>query len=197
VAAQRLRFLTALFGSNPDKRNVLARLLNPGDLPGSGWKAMSQRTWPTGDKGPATEWGERARALGGLTAWRSFQNRSVRQWLWLQVAPLATVSDANAEFDLIKERGLRNQGARVKVESERDIPVEPFAGASKIWAHEQRISGLAGAGVNKLLVAVVGSNVIVVCSSGAPVVNWQAMSGLAAKQSQRVPPPLHLKQHQD
>jgi hypothetical protein len=194
VVVERLGFITARFGRNPAKRDALARLLRAGDLPGGGWRPMSQRTWPTGAKGPATEWGARARAAGSRTAWRSFQNRSVRQWLWLQTVPLASIQDAHAEFEQIRERGLRNQGARVRVQREQDVAVDPFPGASKIWAHEQHIVGLAGPGVNKLLAVTVGSNVVVVCSSGAAVVSWQAMAGLAAMQAQRVPPPAHLEQ---
>jgi hypothetical protein len=193
VVVERLGFLTARLGRSPAKRDALARLLRAGDLPGAGWKPMSQRTWPTGAKGPRTEWAARARAAGSLTVWRSFQNRSVRQWLWLQIVPLLSIADAHAEFKQIRERGLRHQGARVRVQSEKDVAIDPFPGASKIWAHEQQIVGLAGPGVNKLLVVAVGSNVIVACSSGAPVVNWQAMAGLAAKQAQRVPPPEHLR----
>lgn len=195
MVVERLGFLTSRLGRSPAKRDALARLLRAGDLPGAGWKPMSQRTWPTGAKGPDTEWGARARAAGSLTAWRSFQNRSVRQWLWLQMAPLVSIQDAHAEFEQIKERGLRHQGARVKVRSERDVMVEPFAGSSKIWAFEQRITGLGGPGENKLLVAAVNSTVIVVCSTGAPVVNWQSMAALAAKLGQRVPLTDQIKQN--
>ncbi len=196
MVVERLGFITTWFGRSPDKRDALARLLRGGDLPGSGWRLMSQRTWRTGSKGPDTEWGARARAAGSLTAWRSFQNRGVRQWVWLQMVPLTSVADAHAEFDLLKERGLRHQGARVRVLSERDVLIEPFAGSSRTWGYEQRITGLAGPGENKLLVAAVGSNVIVLCSSGAPVINWQSLAALAAKLGQRVPTPAHLKQNQ-
>ena len=67
------------------------------------------------------------------------------------------------------------------------MAVDLFPGATRIWAHEQATSGLTGQGSNKLLAAVVSSTVLVICSSGAPVVTWNAMAGLAAKLGQRVP----------
>lgn len=168
------------------KRDALARLLTGADLPGSGWRKMSEKTWPAGTKGPATEWGRRAREAGSLTAFRSLQNRAVRQWVWTQMTPLVSMEDAHAEFEQIKERGLRTQGA-VRVHSEKDVAVDAFAGSTRIWAHEQRVTGLFGNGTNKLLAAVVGTSVIVVCASGTEIITWNAMTGLAVKLGQRVP----------
>ncbi|HEY4459158.1 MAG TPA: hypothetical protein VGN81_32895 [Pseudonocardiaceae bacterium] len=183
---ERLSSMANLFGSSPERRDALARLLTPADLPGSGWRKMSDKTWRTGTKGEKTEWALRAGEAGSLTAFRSIQNRGVRQWMWSQMTPLVSVTDALAEFERIKDRGVSNRGA-VRVQSEKDVAVDLFSGASRIWAHEQSTTGLAGPGSNKLLAAVVASSVIVVCTSGAPVVTWTTMAGLAAKLGQRVP----------
>ena len=186
MVVERLGAIANLFGSSPAKRDALARLLTSADLPGSGWRRMSEKTWRTGAKGPETEWARRAREAGSLTAFRSLQNRAVRQWIWTQMTPLVSMEDAHAEFEQIRERGLRTQGA-VKVHSEKDVAVDLFAGSTRIWAHEQRVTGLFGNGTNKLLAAVVGTSVIVVCSSGTEVITWNAMAGLAIKLGQRVP----------
>jgi hypothetical protein len=186
VVLERLSSIANLFGSSPERRDALARLLTPTDLPGSGWRKMSDKTWRTGAKGEQTEWALRAGEAGSLTAFRSIQNRGVRQWMWSQMTPLVSVPDAHAEFERIKDRGVSNRGA-VRVQNEKDVAVDPFLGATRIWAHEQSTVGLAGPGSNKLLAAVVASSVIVVCTSGAPVLNWTTMAGLAAKLGQRVP----------
>ncbi|HEV3361835.1 MAG TPA: hypothetical protein VG247_33910 [Pseudonocardiaceae bacterium] len=185
MVVERLGTIANLW-SSPARRDALARLLTSADLPGSGWRKMSEKTWPTGAKGPATEWSERARAAGSLTAFRSLQNRGVRQWIWTQMTPLVSMADAHAELERMRERGLRTQGA-VRVHSEKDVAVDLFAGSTRIWAHEQRVTGLFGNGTNKLLAAVVGTSVIVVSSSGTEVITWSAMAGLAVKLGQRVP----------
>lgn len=186
VVVERLAAIGNLFGSSPEKRDALARLLTIADLPGSGWRKMSEKTWRTGSKGEHTEWADRAREAGSLTAFRSMQNRGVRQWVWSQMTPLVSVQDAHAEFDRIKERGVRNAGV-VRVREEKDVAVDLFSGATRIWAHEQTTTGLAGTGSNKLLAVVVATSVIVVCSSGSPVITWSTMAGLAMKLGQRVP----------
>jgi hypothetical protein len=186
VVVERLGALANLFGSSPEKRDALARLLTSTDLPGSGWRRMSEKTWRTGAKGELTEWGRRAGEAGSLTAFRSLQNRSVRQWVWSQMTPLVSVTDAHAEFERIKERGVSTGGA-VRVHEEKDVAVDLFSGATRIWAHEQTVTGLFGQGSNKLLAAVMASSVIVICSSGAPVITWNAMAGFAVKLGQRVP----------
>jgi hypothetical protein len=186
VVLERLSSIADLFGSSPERREALARLLTPFDLPGSGWRKMSEKTWRTGAKGEKTEWALRAGEAGSLTAFRSLQNRGVRQWMWSQMTPLVSVTDAHAELERIKDRGVSNRGA-VRVRSEHDVAVDLFSGATRIWAHEQNTVGLAGPGSNKLLAAVVATSVIVVCTSGAPVINWNTMAGLAAKLGQRVP----------
>jgi hypothetical protein len=175
-----------LFGSSPEKRDALARLLTVADLPGNGWRKMSEKTWRTGHKGEKTEWARRASEAGSLTAFRSLQHRGVRQWVWSQMTPLVSVEDAHLEFERIKERGVHNSGA-VRVRDEKEVAVDLFPGASRIWAHEQTTMGLIGQGSNKLLAAAVGNSVIVVCSSGSPVVTWTTMAGLAGKLGQRVP----------
>jgi hypothetical protein len=186
VVVERLSALANLFGSSPEKRDALARLLTTSDLPGSGWRRISEKTWRTGSKGERTEWAERAGAAGSLTAFRSMQNRGVRQWVWSQMTPLVSITDAHAEFERIKERGV-STGASVRVHGEQDVAVDLFSGSTRIWAHEQTVTGLFGQGSNKLIAAVVASSVIVICSSGAPVITWNTMAGLAAKLSQRVP----------
>lgn len=186
MVVERLASIANLFGSSPERRDALARLLTPADLPGSGWRKMSDKTWRTGTKGEKTEWALRAGEAGSLTAFRSIQNRGVRQWMWSQMTPLVSVTDAHAEFERIKDRGVSNRGA-VRVHNEKDVAVDLFVGASRIWAHEQNTTGLTGQGSNKLLAAVVASSLIVVCTSGAPIITWNAMSGLAVKLGQRVP----------
>jgi hypothetical protein len=71
-----------------------AHLLEPGriliglaGLP-PGWTMLDQRRWRTGQRSDQP-WAARARALGSVTAWRSFAHEGRNRWLWAQATPLA------------------------------------------------------------------------------------------------------------
>lgn len=172
----------AQLAPKPGARRVLERVVTVHDLPGDGWRVMDERTWRTGVSGQATEWGRRARAVGSVTAWRSFE-LAARQWCWVQVAPLASESDALAAIEGVGDRLLGNLRGKAAVVRERDVQVDPFPGASRVWAHEQHTSGPTGPGVSKMLAAAAGTHLIVVCASGSPEWEWEAVSGLGRRQA--------------
>lgn len=181
-----MQFVAAQLGRKAGAGEALARLLSGSDLPGGPWRLMDQRTWRTGVVGPTTAWGERARQAGSVTAWRSLRHETAPRWVWIQVMPMASEEDAGAALAGIGERGLANLGSRVRLMSQRDVPVEPFAGASAVWAREQHNEGRDGPGTVPMLAGAVRHWLVLVCLSGSPVWDWQSASELAAHQAARL-----------
>jgi hypothetical protein len=186
MVMRRIQFVTAQLGRKSGKDEVLAGLLRAGDLPDGPWRVMDQRTWRTGVMGSATAWGERARQAGSVTGWRSFAHQTAPRWAWIQVMPLASADDAGAALSVIGKRGLANLRSGVQLVSERDVPVEPFPGASAVWAREQHTTGKDGPGVVLMLAGAVSRWLVIVCLSGSPAWDWSSASELAALQAARL-----------
>ena len=178
--------MTAQLGRKARKSEALASLLSGSDLPDGPWRVMDQRTWRTGEVGPATAWGERARQAGSVTAWRSFSHQTAPRWAWIQVIPMASEEDAGAALAGVGERALANLKSGVQLVSQRDVPVEPFAGARTVWAREQHTEGGDGPGVVLMLAGAVSHWLVIVSLSGSPVQGWQSASELAALQAARL-----------
>ena len=187
VVLRRLGFVVAQLAPKPGARRALARVVSEYDLPGSGWRVIDERTWRTGVCGRATDWGRRARAIGSVTAWRSFDLEAQR-WCWVQVVPLASEPDALAAVEGVGDRTLGNLRSEVTVISEQDVEISLFPGAGSVWAREQHTSGPTGAGVAKTLAAATGLHLIVVCASGSPEWEWDAVTGLARRQAALLAP---------
>lgn len=175
----------AQLGPKPGARRALARVVTVNDLPGDGWRMQDERTWRTGASRPATEWGQRARAAGSVTAWRSFA-LVARRWCWVQVVPLASELDAVEALDGVEDRLLNNLRGKVTVSREHDVQIEPFPGADRVWAHEQHTDGPTGAGVARMLAATTGPYVVVVAGSGSPEWDWYEVSELGRRQAARL-----------
>jgi hypothetical protein len=187
VDFRRAQFGAAQLGRKAGKRDVLGLLLGAGDLPGGKWQVLDQRTWRTGLIGPPSPWGERARKVGSVTGWRSFRHESGARFAWIQIAPLVSPADARESLAGIGERGLANLGASVRLISEHDVRLEPFTGASAVWAREQHTEGRNGSALALLLAGAVRHWLMVIALSGSPSWDWQAASDLAALQAARMP----------
>ncbi len=187
MVMRRVQFVTAQLGRKAGKDEVLARMLSADNLPDGPWRMLDQRTWRTGVMGPVTEWGERARQAGSLTGWRSFSHRATPRGAWIQLVPLASADDADAAVAVIGGPGLSNLRSGVQLVSEQDVPLEPFTGASAVWAREQHTAGKDGPGVVLMLAGAVNHWLVIVCLSGTPAWDWSSASGLAALQAARLP----------
>lgn len=184
---RQAQFAVAQILSRPGRQAALSRLLDSHDLPGA-WQAADERTWLTGRLGPPTPWGRRASAAGSVTAWRSFRAESGR-WAWVQVMPMTSEQDARQALRDVGGRMLANPRAEVRIVSEHDVELAPFAGASSVWAHEQHTRPVVKRGddgVNLLLAAAVGPYVTVLDLSGTPTWDWGSASDLAARQAARL-----------
>ncbi|MBY8882288.1 hypothetical protein [Actinacidiphila acidipaludis] len=187
---QQVRFAYAQLAARSSKEAAMSRVLTAAELDGA-WQTLDQRAWLTGHGGPATDWGRRAREGGSVTAWRSFHDGAGR-WVWVQVVPLASAEDAASALAEVGKRSLANPRSEVRVVLEQNVPLEPFPGASAVWAHEQHTRPLAKPGpdgVSLLLAAAVGHHVIVLALSGTPAWDWEAASALAARQAARLTVP--------
>ncbi|HET6353112.1 hypothetical protein [Streptomyces sp.] len=184
---QHLRVALARYKAGKGHEALLSLLLTRDDLPGE-WTVVDERTWLTGQAGPSTPWAERARKKGSVTAWRSFHDGHDR-WAWIQIVPLASESDARMALREAGERLLSNPRAAIRVVDEQDVEVEPFAGATVVWAREQRAQHVATgnfAGLTLLLAGVVGPNLVVLSLSGTPAWDWELASALAERQAARL-----------
>jgi hypothetical protein len=183
---RRLQFVAAQLGPKAGKKDVLARLLVAADLPHGPWQTLDQRTWRTGTIGSPTPWGDRAGQAGSVTAWRSFRDAEARRWAWIQIAPLASESDAESALSGLGDRGLTNLGSRVRLVSQADVSLPPFEGASAVWACEQRTEGNGGDGLILMLAGAVGRWLAVICLSGSPAWDWPSAAALGARQAGRL-----------
>jgi hypothetical protein len=182
---QRLRFVKAQLGRKPGGGDLLRRLLSDDDLPGETWGMVDERTWRTGVTA-STPWGDRAREAGSVSAWRSFLDQAKRREVWLEVMPLASAADARTALRGIGDLTLRNLRATVRVVDESDIDIEPFVGASAVWAHEYHTVGPGGHAASLMLAGAVENFVVIVCASGQPGWDWPSVSDLAALQAPRL-----------
>ncbi|MFB7359005.1 hypothetical protein [Streptomyces gardneri] len=181
---QHFRLALARFAAGTGHKAVLSRLLTDQDLPGR-WKTVDERTWLTGRAGVSTPWADRARENGSVTAWRSFHDGRDR-WAWIQVVPLASESDAHQALSEAGDRLLSNPRAAVGVVHERDVGAKPFAGATAVWAREQRAEHVATGeftGLTLLLAGVVRTHLVVFSLSGTPAWDWDEASAIAGRQA--------------
>lgn len=186
MVLRRVQFVKAQLGHKAGKGEALARVLSESDMPEGPWRVLDQRTWRTGEIGPATAWGDRARQAGSVTAWRSFRHVTGSRGAWIQVMPMASEADAGAVLAGLGERLLANLRSRGRLVSQRDVPMEPFAGASAVWAREQHTESRDGPGVVLMLAGAVSHWLVIVCLSGSPAWDWQSAQELAALQAARL-----------
>jgi hypothetical protein len=141
---RRLRFGFAQLGPKPGGKVVLAKLLTSEELPGSGWRKLDERTWRTGEIEKDAGWAVRARDIGSITAWRSFEQKSDFCWIWVQAVPLATAHDVGEAMATIPQRMLRNLHAEVKVTASEDVTLADALVAGPTWTHRRKTVGPMG-----------------------------------------------------
>jgi len=81
---------------------------------------------------------------------------------------------------------LRNLRATARLVSEKDVGIEPFASAGKVWSHGYHTDGPDGPGTTLMLARAVGDFVVVVSASGQPAWDWTSVSDLGASQARRL-----------
>jgi hypothetical protein len=158
-------------------------LLDVPDL-SPGWKVLDQRRWRTGQT-PA-DWSRRAKQLGGVTAWRSFESPAEARWLWVQAVPLASETDVEAALDEIWTRTLKNLRAKVRLVGEREGPQLNGVGSAN-RALEQTTEGPFGPGVVRLAAWGHRGVLSVMCASAKrDTAPWSNLETLASKQNRKI-----------
>jgi hypothetical protein len=182
---QRLRFAIAQIGVPRSSKlpEPFPMLLDLADLP-AGWKVLDQRRWRTGLT--QSPWSQRARRLGGVTAWRSFESTSEDRWLWTEAVPLASESDVKDAMEDLWARTLKNLRAKVRLVSEREGPtLDRLATAHRTL--EQATEGPFGPGVVRLAAWSYRDVLNVMCASAKhDTATWNDLQDLASKQNQRI-----------
>jgi hypothetical protein len=182
---QRLRWAIAQIGvpRSSELPEPLPMLLDLADLP-AGWKVLDQRRWRTGLT--PMPWSQRAKQLGGVTAWRSFESTSEGKGLWTEAMPLASESDINDALEEIWARTLKNLRAKVRLVSEREGPTLDKLGTANRTL-EQATEGHFGPGIVRLAAWGYRDVLNVICASAKQdTATWKNLQDLASKQNQRI-----------
>ena len=182
---QRLRFAISQLGVPRSSKlpEPLPMLISLDDLPAS-WKVMDQRRWRTGLT--ATPWSQRARQLGGVTAWRSFESTVEGRWLWTEAIPLASDSDANDALVEVWAHTLKNLRAKVRLVGEHEGPQFTTLGSVNRTI-EQTTEGPHGHGVVRLAAWSHRGVLSALCASAKQdATSWSELEVLASKQDRRI-----------
>jgi hypothetical protein len=168
VKVRNGRWLYAKLGQKVEPtRRSLAMLPAASDLPGDGWTLLDEATWRTGRLGKATEWGIRARALGSVTAIRSFEQKTEsRRGLWAEVMPLASEDDAAEALNDLPNRFVRNPRSKVTFTTEHQASGVMVPGTASTWAYERNGTSAAGDSAERIVAGTVGRIQFVVDVSG-------------------------------
>ena len=180
---RRLRFGVGQLLVRPSRHLLEPRdvILSLGDLP-PGWRALDQRRWRTGISDQP--WAQRARQLGSVTAWRSFESPAERQWLWVQASPFANEEDAAAALSAWSQHTLRNLNAQVTVTAAEPGPDIVLPG-SRVTTLQQSIQGRGSDGIVRYLLWLRANVFSAMCASGESW-TWPALRDLAATQNDRI-----------
>ncbi len=173
--------MAASLGRKPGVEEIISVFPDASCLPGAGWRVLDERTWLTGIDNHA-DWARRAQELGSITAWRSFEDKRRQQWVWVQVVPLATATDAELALDAAPEKFLRNLRAKVTVVSEGDVDPPGVEGATRVWAHAQQTASRSGQGQALTLAFTADRHLgVVTWSSNVGQASWDDVTAVAAE----------------
>lgn len=91
------RYLLCQLGSPKSRNLTISSLLGPADLPESGWRIFSEKSWRTGRMGEASERRLRARRAGTFSALRSLEHPATMKLILVRAVPMASEADAILE----------------------------------------------------------------------------------------------------
>jgi hypothetical protein len=173
-------------GGATETARSLALLLEAGQLPGTGWHVVQERSWVTGELDPESEKSRRARDAGVVTAWRSFEEAVTGRSAWVEVVPYATAEDAELSLRQAPRFfvGTEDPEAQVVVEGvvDRLLPGVPNA-----WIYEKSVTELDGLRLTRYVAGTIGPVLFITSVSGGAE-DWRLddLLALAAAQAIRV-----------
>jgi hypothetical protein len=187
--SKRLHSAFSQIGAKPNKKQSLARLLGPAELPGAPWRILDERTWRAGEFGSAP-WQVGARAAKSIVAWRSFTrpDEPDSAALWIEIVPLATPDDAREALASLPRFFLKNARDEVELLSEREVEGPTIAGADSQWCLEQ-VTRKKGCDTTscKFAGGTVGACVFVLmCAGLGSGWTWEDVAALASTQADKL-----------
>jgi len=139
------RFLIAQFGKPSERKKARSVIVETDELPGNGWKLLSERLWRSGVIGAKSSdpVAQRSRQAGGFAAWRSFGLEYPPRGLWAEVIPYGTIADAEAAVPNMRSMVKKNPHFDGWVAGERTVEGIASTGATRLMVSEQFIEGTA------------------------------------------------------
>jgi hypothetical protein len=145
-------------------------LLTPDVLPGSGWRVVEERSWPTGQLDPTGETSRRALEAGGITAWRKLA-RAGRDQAWVEVVPYASAGDAQVALRRLPTFFVGVVPPGETAVEEQVVVDRPVDGLADPWILDKTTSGDAGLRRARTVAGAVGPELVLACLAG-PVDRW-------------------------
>ena len=183
-----LQFGIAQIGSKAARAIPRSMLLERNELPGDTWKMRDQRSFRIGIFGDKNEVAQRARRAGRFFAIRSFEQDVSERWLWVEVIPYTSSSDAESRVPHLRDTLIPNSLARVRVTRERDVdPLKVPDVADYPFAFEQLTHGELGPGTSRYLGGRVENVIFVIaCSGSGEGWTWTEVASIASLQKIKV-----------
>jgi hypothetical protein len=184
---KRVRFGAAQLGRKSGKEQSLAMLVDSTELPGRSWRMLDERTWRTGVIGSSEEEATRAREIGSVTAWRSYENIEYSWSLWMQVIPFVNVEDAMKAVPKVAENLLKNNRSQVVVTDQRFVDGGEINGVNTILRIEQLTSSDVGTGSVKYFAGNVGEVMFALGTAmRMEFIDWGRVDELAIIQASKI-----------
>jgi hypothetical protein len=141
MPARQPGFARAQFGYKPGARRLARRCIGRTALPGFRWHRVGQRTWRTGYANLDEEWAVNAQKVRSVSAWRAYVKRATRQYLQVQLVPVASMQDVPAALAAARDGRLNNFRNRATTVSTTDVELgrDAVVGASNVTATEREI----------------------------------------------------------
>jgi hypothetical protein len=183
--ARQPGFARAQFGYKPGARRILRRCVGRADLSGFRWHRVDQRTWRTGYANLDEEWAVNAQMVRSVSAWRSYVKRRTRQYLQVQLVPLASTHDVPAALRAARDGRLNNFRNTVTTVSTTDVELgqDAVVGATNVSATEREIDARGETSLVRTLYFNVGRVVVTMVATDLyGHWTWDAVLGCAIAQ---------------
>jgi hypothetical protein len=162
-------------------------LLDPTELPGSGWTTLSERYWRSGMRVAPTDEGKRARHAGNVTAWRSCEQSGASRWLWAQVAPMVSEQDAASYVPKVPSQLVADPRAKRAPVERRTVKDSQVPGLALASVVEGTSADQRGSGLGWTVIGQVGSVVLVAqCSCYNDAWSWSEAKATIALQVEKI-----------
>ena len=170
-----------------EEARSLAMLVEVGELPGSGWAVVRDRTWVTGELDPDSAKSRRAREAGVVTAWRSFEQAATGRSAWVEVVPYATAEDAALSLRQSPRYFVGTDHPDEVVVAGGEVDDRRLPGVPDLWVYEKSVTGPDGLRCSRYAAGTV-DRILFIASCAGEEGAWAIddLMTLAATQADRV-----------